>query len=233
MAKYKVGDKVRIVSERPRYFWNPEMDKYLGKAMTIIESGINPNGVYYHMEDSKDFDFYWYWYEDMIAGLAEQEKPAEQKGDNNMKTETNQSLRSLVENHRIYLLNERDRIIDRITLDTMSGDEFGDLTFRLSEICREIRESGDALTALRTEESQKQPPALSEKTVEFIRQLLKISLDCTREMSDRVKKITPLLPFGEAQDNLILAAKVKEDTATTALNEFNAAYPYPKKPESK
>ena len=77
MAKYKVGDKVRIVRERPRYFWNPEMDKYLGKTMTIIESGINPNGVYYHMEDSKDFDFYWYWYEDMIAGIAEQKKPAE------------------------------------------------------------------------------------------------------------------------------------------------------------
>ena len=95
----------------------------------------------------------------------------------------------------------------------------------------ELRKLNDALTALRTEEPQKQTPALSEETVEFIRQLLKISLDCTREMSDRVKKITPLLPFGEAQDNLILAAKVKEDKATTALNEFNAAYP--KKPKSK
>ena len=57
MAKYKVGDKVWIVSERPQKYWNPEMDKYLGKAMTIIESGINHNGVYYHMEDSKDFGF--------------------------------------------------------------------------------------------------------------------------------------------------------------------------------
>lgn len=78
MAKYKVGDKVRIVSERPRDCWNPEMDKYLGKTMTIIKSGINRNGVYYHMEDSNDFAFYWYWYEDMIAGLAEQKKPADE-----------------------------------------------------------------------------------------------------------------------------------------------------------
>lgn len=78
MAKYKVGDKVRIVSERPQKCWNPEMDKYLGKTMTIIKSGINRNGVYYHMEDSNDFAFYWYWYEDMIAGLAEQKKPADE-----------------------------------------------------------------------------------------------------------------------------------------------------------
>lgn len=79
MAKYKVGDKVRIVSERPRECWNPEMDKYLGKTLTITKSGINHNGVYYHMEmedDDNDFHFHWYWYEDMIAGLAEQKKPA-------------------------------------------------------------------------------------------------------------------------------------------------------------
>ena len=149
-----------------------------------------------------------------------------------MKTETNLYLRSLVEKQRADLLNERSCIINRITGSTMSDDEIEDAAFNLSEIGQKIRDFDDALTALRTEESKKQQiPALSEKTVEFIRQLLKISLDCTREMSDRVKKITPLLPFGEAQDNLILAAKVKEDTATTALNEFNAAYP--KKPESK
>lgn len=72
MAKYKVGDKVRIVSKRPQKNWNPEMDKYLGKAMTIIKSGINGNGVYYYMEeDLDDFLWHWFWYEDMIAGLAE------------------------------------------------------------------------------------------------------------------------------------------------------------------
>lgn len=72
---YKVGDKVRIVSKRPQQLWNPEMDKYLGKTMTIIKSGTNRIGVYYFMkEDRDDFLRYWYWYEDMIAGLAEPER---------------------------------------------------------------------------------------------------------------------------------------------------------------
>lgn len=75
MAKYKCGDKVWIVSKRPQKNWNPEMDKYLGKAMTIIKSGINGNGVYYYMdEDLDDFLGHWFWYEDMIAGLAEPER---------------------------------------------------------------------------------------------------------------------------------------------------------------
>lgn len=72
MAKYKVGDKVRIVSKRPQRCWNPYMDKHLGKTMTIIKSGINAEGVYYCMEEDRD-DFlgHWCWHEDMIAGLAE------------------------------------------------------------------------------------------------------------------------------------------------------------------
>ena len=75
MAKYKVGDKVRIVSKRPQRYWNPEMDKWLGKTMTITESGINGNGVYYFVEeDAIYFSRHWFWYEDMIAGLAEPER---------------------------------------------------------------------------------------------------------------------------------------------------------------
>ena len=75
MAKYKCGDKVRIVSKRTQQCWNPYMDKYLGKTMTIIKSGINGEGVYYCMEEDRD-DFlgHWCWYEDMIAGLAEPER---------------------------------------------------------------------------------------------------------------------------------------------------------------
>lgn len=74
MAKYKVGDKVWIVSKRPQKNWNPYMDKYLGKTMTIIKSGINNKGVYYCMEeDRNDFLGHWCWYEYMIAGLAEPE----------------------------------------------------------------------------------------------------------------------------------------------------------------
>lgn len=73
--KYKVGDKVRIVSKRPQRCWNPYMDKHLGKTMTIIKSGINTEGVYYCMEEDRD-DFlgHWFWYEDMIDGLAEPER---------------------------------------------------------------------------------------------------------------------------------------------------------------
>lgn len=75
MAKYKCGDKVRIVSKRTQQCWNPYMDKYLGKTMTIIKSGINGEGVYYCMEEDRD-DFlgHWCWYEYMIAGLAEPER---------------------------------------------------------------------------------------------------------------------------------------------------------------
>ena len=73
--KYKVWDKVRIVSKRPQRHWNPYMDKHLGKTMTIIKSGINAEGVYYCMEeDRNDFLGHWCWYEDMIAGLAEPER---------------------------------------------------------------------------------------------------------------------------------------------------------------
>lgn len=75
MVKYKVGDKVWIVSKRPQKNWNPYMDKYLGKTMTIIKSGINNSGVYYCMEeDRNDFLGHWCWYEYMIAGLAEPER---------------------------------------------------------------------------------------------------------------------------------------------------------------
>lgn len=75
MAKYKCGDKVRIVSKRTQQCWNPYMDKYLGKTMTIIKSGINNEGVYYCMEeDLDDFLGHWCWYEYMIAGLAEPER---------------------------------------------------------------------------------------------------------------------------------------------------------------
>lgn len=76
MAKYKVGDKVRIVSERPQQCWNPEMDKYLGKTMTVTASGRNSRGETYYrvFEDRTSEGIWWYWYEDMISGLAELER---------------------------------------------------------------------------------------------------------------------------------------------------------------
>ena len=76
MAKYKVGDKVRIVSKRPQRCWNPYMDKYLGKTMTVTASGRNGSGETYYrvFEDRTSEGILWYWYEDMIAGLAEPER---------------------------------------------------------------------------------------------------------------------------------------------------------------
>ncbi len=76
MAKYKCGDKVRIVSKRPQRYWNPEMDKYLGKTMTVTASGRNSRGETYYrvFEDRASEGIWWYWYEDMISGLAEPER---------------------------------------------------------------------------------------------------------------------------------------------------------------
>lgn len=76
MAKYKVGDKVRIVSERPQRRWNTHMDKYLGKTMTVTASGRNSRGETYYrvFEDRASEGVWWHWYEDMISGLAEPER---------------------------------------------------------------------------------------------------------------------------------------------------------------
>ncbi len=75
--KYKVGDKVRIVSE-----WgedcgqdlNGEMDKWLGKVMTIRTVG-SKGGDYRMQEDKTEYyGFGWYWNENCIAGLACEKK---------------------------------------------------------------------------------------------------------------------------------------------------------------
>ena len=69
--KYKVGDKVRIVSE-----WGEgccqsptgRMDKWLGKVMTVRDVGIT---LYRMVEDIEDNESGgWAWTENCIAGLA-------------------------------------------------------------------------------------------------------------------------------------------------------------------
>lgn len=74
MAKYKVGDKVRIVSKRPAKNWNSRMDKWLGRVMTIRkdEAGIATGKHFgYKMEEDKSEYFGgWFWWDDMIAGLV-------------------------------------------------------------------------------------------------------------------------------------------------------------------
>lgn len=126
-----------------------------------------------------------------------------------MKTETNLYLRSLIGEKKAALCEAHDE---------------------------DLRKLNDALTELRTEATQKQPcstvPPLSEKTVEAIRHLLEINLKSANDASDWVNRILLLMiPAGEKLDNIVLNAKTKIDETTTALNEFNAAYP--QKPKSK
>ena len=74
MSKYKVGDKVRIVSE-----WNEKtmeaafgsMDKWLGKVMTIRQIDNTLGKFVYKMEEDKNEGASgWAWNEACIAGLA-------------------------------------------------------------------------------------------------------------------------------------------------------------------
>lgn len=74
MAKYKVGDKVRIVSKRTAEHWNPKMDKWLGRVMTIRRDEVDyltrEHSGYRMEEDQSEWISGWYWWDDMIAGLA-------------------------------------------------------------------------------------------------------------------------------------------------------------------
>lgn len=75
MAKYKIGDKVRIVSKRTVRMNNfGKMDKWLGKVMTI--RGIERCFHGYWMEEDfgENYGRGWLWYDNMIAGLAEPER---------------------------------------------------------------------------------------------------------------------------------------------------------------
>lgn len=70
MAKYKVGDKVRIVdsrTDRMNYFGR--MDKWLGKVMTIRECLLS--GYWMEEDFGENIGFGWCWDDDMISGLVE------------------------------------------------------------------------------------------------------------------------------------------------------------------
>lgn len=88
MAKYKVGDKVRIVSERPdSRSYVDEMVRFLGKEITISMVEEFRGIPYYYSEDAtpndpikkyfcKWFGFPGYFFiDEWISGLAEQKKP--------------------------------------------------------------------------------------------------------------------------------------------------------------
>lgn len=70
MAKYKIGDKVRIVdyrTDRMNYFGG--MDKWLGKVMTIRD--VSSPGYWMREDYGENKGYGWLWDDDMIFGLAE------------------------------------------------------------------------------------------------------------------------------------------------------------------
>lgn len=92
MAKYKIGDRVRIVSERPASprFVN-SMVQYLGKTLTVSKVEEETLGAIYRFKEATypayltpiaksffpDANGMWTFCEDWIAGLAEPEKPTD------------------------------------------------------------------------------------------------------------------------------------------------------------
>lgn len=72
--KYKVGDRVRIASERTKNMnQDGKMDCWLGKIMTV--RNVVDEYERYEMEEDNGF---WIWDGDMIAGLVEPAMTAEE-----------------------------------------------------------------------------------------------------------------------------------------------------------
>jgi hypothetical protein len=76
--KYKVGDKVRIVSERPKDFvFFDKLEKYLGKTLTVIKVEWSPvlGTLYWFKEAIIESGFCagdsWAFRESWISGLAD------------------------------------------------------------------------------------------------------------------------------------------------------------------
>ena len=77
MAKYKVGDRVRIVSRKPDHIdFMADMEQYLGKTLTVREVSETRHGTYYEFDEAGVGCLYWVFLEDWIAGLA---KPKQKK----------------------------------------------------------------------------------------------------------------------------------------------------------
>jgi hypothetical protein len=78
MAKYKVGDKVRIVSQKPNHpGFMADMEQYLGKMLTVRSVAEGSTGARYTFDE-----MYWSFPEAWIAGLAEPQ--TERHGDNDL-----------------------------------------------------------------------------------------------------------------------------------------------------
>lgn len=75
MSKYKVGDRVRIVSWRTECMnQSGTMDKYLGTVMTVAK--VEDYGGYNMEEDSdENSGLGWFWNDEMIESLADDTTP--------------------------------------------------------------------------------------------------------------------------------------------------------------
>lgn len=75
MAKYKVGDKVRIVSQKPNHpGFMADMEQYLGKTLTVRSVAEGSTGARYTFDEAyliPIYGMYWTFPEAWIAGLAE------------------------------------------------------------------------------------------------------------------------------------------------------------------
>ena len=106
MSKYKVGDKVRIVSEWGkgcRQNSDGKMDKWLGKTMTIRK--VTPHDYYLMEEDKTERDgIGWCWFDACIVGLANKFNVGERyKVDLNDIPETGNIIEITgVEGHKAY-----------------------------------------------------------------------------------------------------------------------------------
>lgn len=80
MAKYKIGDRVRIVSQKPNHpGFVPRMEKYLGKTLTVRNVDNDSTGACYTFDEAyliPVYGMYWSFSEAWIAGLA---KPKQKK----------------------------------------------------------------------------------------------------------------------------------------------------------
>lgn len=77
MAKYKVGDKVRIVSQKPNHpGFMADMEQYLGKTLTVrsvAEGGNYARYTHYTFDEAYPISTnkcYWYFLEAWIAGFS-------------------------------------------------------------------------------------------------------------------------------------------------------------------
>lgn len=80
MAKYKVGDRVRIVSQKPNHpGFMADMEQYLGKTLTVRSVVDGSTGARYTFDEAyltPIYGMYWSFPEAWIAGLV---KPKQKK----------------------------------------------------------------------------------------------------------------------------------------------------------